>query len=150
MNWGDGFTGAGVLIALVALLLSLRVSRRQTDVQARLTAIEEARWAGEIDARRRARVVPAFWRPESNRLRFVLTNQGLAPAREVDCQLDALDDRQLPRVIGLDALPVDLRPGQSMDFLASSGLGMSTQIRAVVRWVDDAGEQEETFTLNTL
>jgi hypothetical protein len=157
MSWGDAFTGAGVLIALAALLVSYRVSRRQTalaqqqtDVQARLTAIEEARRADEVDARRRARVVPEFWRPEPKRLCFVLTNQGLAPAREVDCQLDALDDRQPPRMIGLDALPVDLRPGQSMDFVASAGLGMSTRIRAVVRWVDDAGEQEETFTLNTL
>jgi hypothetical protein len=150
MGWGDGFTGVGVLIALAALLVSLRVNRRQTELAQRLTAIEEARRADEVDARRRARVVPAFRRPEPKRLRFVLTNQGLAPAREVDCQIDPLDDRQLPRIIGLEALPVDLRPGQPMEFVASAGLGMSTQIRAVVRWVDDAGEQEETFTLNTL
>jgi hypothetical protein len=157
MSWGDAFTGAGVLIALAALWFTYRVSRRQTelaqqqtDVQARLTAIEEARWAGEIDARQRARVVPAFLRPEPNRLRFVLTNQGLAPAREVRCKLDALDGRQPPRVIGLEALPVELRPGQPMEFAASAGLGMSTLIRAVVTWVDDAGNQEESFTLNTL
>jgi len=158
MSWGDAFTGAGVLIALAALLSAYRVSRRQTelaqqqtDVQARLTAIEEGRRADEIDARRRARVVPAFWRPEPNRVRFVLTNQGQAPAREVRCKFDALDGAQPPRVIGLEeALPVELRPGQSMEFAASAGLGMSTLLRAVVTWVDDAGEQEESFTLNTL
>ncbi len=157
MSWGDAFTGAGVLIALAALLYTRSVSRRQaelaqqqTDVQARLTAIEESRRADEVDARRRARVVPTFTRPEPKRLRFVLTNQGPAPAREVDCQLDALDDRQPPRVMGLEALPVDLRPGQPMEFVASAGLGMSTRIRVVVRWIDDAGEQEEAFTLNTL
>ncbi|HEY5990494.1 MAG TPA: hypothetical protein VIV12_29505 [Streptosporangiaceae bacterium] len=157
MSWGDAFTGAGVLIALAALLYTHKVSRRQTnlaqqqtDVQARLTAIEEARRADEVDARRRARVVPAFWRPESNRLRLVLTNEGPAPAREVGCDLAPLDGRQLPRVMGLEALPVELRPGQPMEFLATAGLGMSTLIRAVVTWVDDVGEQEESFTLNTL
>ncbi len=156
MSWGDAFTGAGVLIALIALFFTYKVSRRQTDlaqqqtdVQARLTAIEEARRADEVDARRRARVVPAFRRPEPNRLRFVLTNTGLAPAREVRCNLEALDGRQLP-VMRLEDLPVELRPGQPMEFAASAGLGMSTLLRAVVTWVDDAGEQEESFTLNTL
>ncbi len=157
MGWGDAFTGAGVLIALIALLYTRSVSRRQTelaqqqtDVQARLTAIEEGRRADEVEARRHARVVPAFRRPEPNRLRFVLTNQAPAPARDVRCQLEALDGRQPPRVVGLEALPVDLRPGQSMEFIASAGLGMSTLIRAVVTWTDDAGEHEEPFTLNTL
>jgi len=100
MGWGDAFTGAGVLIALIALLYTRSVSRRQTelaqqqtDVQARLTAIEEGRRADEVEARRHARVVPAFRRPEPNRLRFVLTNQGPAPARDVRCQLQTLDGR---------------------------------------------------------
>ena len=49
-----------------------------------------------------------------------------------------------------EALPVELRPGQVMEFTAAGGLGFSRLIRAVVTWVDDAGEQEESFTLNTL
>ncbi len=56
MSWGDAFTGAGVLIALAALWFTYRVSRRQTelaqqqtDVQARLTAIEESRRAPDPD-----------------------------------------------------------------------------------------------------
>ena len=56
MSWGDAFTGAGVLIALAALLYTRSVSRRQaelaqqqTDVQARLTAIEESRRAPDPD-----------------------------------------------------------------------------------------------------
>ncbi len=56
MGWGDAFTGVGVLIALAALWFAYRVSRRQTelaqqqtDVQARLTAIEESRRAPDPD-----------------------------------------------------------------------------------------------------
>jgi hypothetical protein len=158
MSWGDAFTGAGVLIALIALLYTRRVSRRQTelaqqqtDVQARLTAIEEGRRADEVEARRHARVMPAFRRPEPNTVLFVLTNEGLAPAREVRCKFDALDGLELRPVHGLEeALPVELRPGQVMEFTASGGLGFSRLIRAVVTWVDDAREQEESFTLNTL
>jgi hypothetical protein len=52
--------------------------------------------------------------------------------------------------MGLEALPVELRPGQPMEFIASSGLGMTNLIRVVVPWEDDAGEQEEPFTLNTV
>jgi hypothetical protein len=51
---------------------------------------------------------------------------------------------------GLGAAGGKQRPGQPMEFPTSAGLGMSTRIRAVVTWVDDAGEQEESFTLNTL
>jgi hypothetical protein len=96
-------------------------------------------------------VVPAFLRPDQNSVRFILSNQGLAPAREVHCELEALDGLQPRPVLRLDeVLPVELRPGQSMEFVASGGLGFSALIRAVVRWVDDAGKQEESFTLNTL
>jgi hypothetical protein len=56
MSWGDAFTGASVLIALAALLYTRTVSRRQTelaqqqtDVQARLTAIEESQRAPDPD-----------------------------------------------------------------------------------------------------
>jgi hypothetical protein len=156
MSWGDAFTGAGVLIALAALLYTRTVSRRQTelaqqqtDVQARLTAIEEGRRADEVEARRHARVVPSFRRPEPKQLRFVLTNEGAAPAREVRCNLEGRDGRHPPQVMGLED-PVELRPGQPMAFVASAGWGMSVEIRAVVTWVDDAGAQEEAFTLNTL
>jgi hypothetical protein len=158
MSWGDAFTGAGVLIALAALFFTLQVSRRQTelaqqqtDVQARLTAIEEGRCAEEIEARRRARVVPSFRRPEPGQLRFVLTNEGAAPARDVRCQLEPLDGRRLPHLAGLEVLPVELRPKQPMEFLASAGMGgVSNLIRVVVTWTDDVGDQEESFTLNTL
>jgi hypothetical protein len=156
MSWGDAFTGAGVLIALLALFYTRRVSKRQTKlaeqqthVQARLAAIEEVRLAGELETQRRARVVPSFWRPEPQRLRFVLTNERQAPARDVRCQLEPLDGLRQP-VMDLEALPVELRPGQPMEFVASAGLSMSRRIRAVVTWVDDDGEQEEPFTLNTL
>jgi hypothetical protein len=157
MSWGDAFTGAGVLIALAALFFTYRVSRRQTelaqqqtDVQARLTAVEEGRRAEEVEARRRARVVPSFRRPEPKRLRFVLTNEGPAAARDVRCQLEPLDGQPLPRIHDIEVLPVELRPGQSMEFIASAGLGTSMLMRAVVSWIDDAGSQEEPFTLNTL
>jgi ABC-type nitrate/sulfonate/bicarbonate transport system ATPase subunit len=53
-------------------------------------------------------------------------------------------------MIGLEALPVELRAHQPMEFIATSGMGMSTLIRVVVSWEDDAGEQEERFTVNTV
>jgi hypothetical protein len=153
MSWGDAFTGVGVLIALAALLFTYRVSRRQTelaqqqtDVQARLTAIEEGRRAEELDARQRALV-----RADIGRGVLMLTNSGQALAREVRCAVTSLEEGVQPATIfGLEQLPVDLQPRQSMTFDYAKALGEAGLVRVVVTWIDDAGEHEVPHTLRML
>jgi hypothetical protein len=153
----EWFTGAGAVIALAALVVSIVVARRQTriqeeqtGIQRRLAAIEEARRAEELEARGQARVTASIRREEDkrgHRLRLVLVNEGPAVARSVTATVE--EAAQAPGVIGLDALPVDLQAGQEMPFMVTVGLGDRTPFRVVVRWADAAGDHEVPYDLQT-
>ena len=134
-------------IALVALVVSIVVARRQTAIQARLAAIEEARRAEEVEARTRARVMASVAQEERDRGRkewLVLHNEGPALASGVQVDL------QEGPVIGLEALPVDLQPGQSTRFPVLFGLGEVPILRITVRWADETGDHAEPYTLHVM
>jgi hypothetical protein len=150
MSWGDAFTGTGVLIALAALLYTYRVSRRQnragpaTDRRSGAAHGDRGGAARrELDARQRALV-----RADIGRGVLMLTNSGQALAREVRCAVTSLGEGIQPATIfGLEQLPVDLQPRQSMTFDDAKVLGEADLVRAVVTWIDNAGEHEVPYTL---
>jgi hypothetical protein len=80
----------------------------------------------------------------------VLTNEGPAVARLVTVEISLAGEAKPPTVFGLERLPVDLRPEQPMSFDLVASWGDATLINALVRWVDDAGPHEATYTLRTL
>jgi hypothetical protein len=82
----------------------------------------------------------------------VLTNEGPAVARSVTVEItSAVEGKEPPFISPLDQLRVDLQPGQSMRFDTAVAMGGDAElINALVRWVDDAGPQEGTYTLRTL
>jgi hypothetical protein len=80
----------------------------------------------------------------------VLTNEGPAVARSVAVEISSTSEAKAPDVLGLEQLPVDLRPGQSIPFDLLGAYGDAPFIRSLVRWTDDAGAQEATYTLRTL
>lgn len=135
------------VIAVLALAISADVALRQTAIQERLTAIEEARRAEEIAARTRARVTARIGheQPPQPRYWLIVHNEGPALARGVDVELE--ERPQTPTVIGLEDLPVDLQPGQERRFLVSVGLNDTQTIRITVRWADEAGNHAEPYTL---
>jgi hypothetical protein len=141
------FTAAGVLIALLALVVSVVVARRQTHIQERLAAIEEARRAEEVEARSRAWVTASVVR-EGSSTTLVLRNEGSALAREVDIDVASLDGhRPGPTVNGREVLPVDLQAGQVMRFGIPVAMGDSVAARVTVRWTDGVGEHAEPFAV---
>ena len=122
------------------------LARRQTDLQARVAAIEEARRAEEAEARRRARVTARF--DVSFRV-LCLTNDGPAAARGVSVEVRPIGDGE-PPALDLRDLPVDLRPGQQLFLDAQPGSpDRAASMLATVRWADDTGTRDETFLLNT-
>lgn len=145
-------------IALAALVVSIVVARRQTAIQERLAAIEEARRAEEVEARSRAHVSVSIARsgPRESAMVTVtaavvswpallaVRNDGPALARGV-----ALTDEgpQAPRIMGLEILPVDLQPAQQMVFAIPVELSDNPIVRVRVRWTDEAGDHEEPYTL---
>jgi hypothetical protein len=148
----DVVDAISVGIALGALVVSIVVARRQTGIQERLAAIEEARRAEEVEARTQARVTASLVHEQLDArrrdTRLVLHNEGPARARNVEAELE--EGPQIPSVIGLDALPVDLQPGQQMRFTVAAAMGDAMTFRVTVRWTDEAGDHEEPFTLSTL
>jgi hypothetical protein len=151
---------ASAALSLAALAVSVLLARRQTeleaveevlarrqsDLQARVAAIEEARRAEELGARRRARVTASF--DLSFRV-LHLTNDGPAAARGVTVELRPIGGGE-PPALDLRDLPVDLRPGQQLflDAQHPSPDGAAS-MTATVRWTDDTGARDETFLLNT-
>jgi hypothetical protein len=138
-------------VSVLALTVSGFMAWRQNRLQARLTAIEEDRRGEEVEARRHARVTLGIPQPRIGKGDLVLTNEGPAGAWAVTFGVSsAVEGKQPPFISGLDQLPVDLQPGQSMHFDMAVALGDAELINAQVRWIDDAGAQEATYTLRTL
>jgi hypothetical protein len=132
------------VIALAALAVSIVVARRQTAIQERLAAIEEARRAEELEARGRASVTASLHRGLDE---LTLRNEGPALARGVGLEVE--EGPHLPPVYGIERLPVDLQPGQRMTFHVPGQQYEAPVIRVTVRWTDAAGDHEEPFTLQT-
>lgn len=138
----DVVAAISAAISLVALVISIVVAKRQTGIQERLAAIEEARRAEEVAARGRARVT-ASMRPDF----LTLHNEGPALARGVGAEIVSLDEDPLPFIDGIEALPVDLQPGQPITFAVSHAAGDANTLRVTVRWADESGDHEEPYTL---
>jgi hypothetical protein len=141
-----------MVISLVALVMSIRTDRRQTAIQEQLAAIEKARRAEEVEARAQARVTASLVHQQRDarhqQTRLILRNEGPALARNVEAEL--VEGPQIPSVIGLEALPADLQPGQEMPFIVAIGLRDAAMFRITVRWTDGAGGHEERYTLSAL
>ncbi len=153
--------GVSAAVALAALVVAIVVARSQTAIQHRVAAIEEARRTEELDARGRARVtVNVSQRERPDRVvggrtivpppepLIELSNEGPAIARGV--QLDPERGPKLAEIFGLDVLPVDLQPGQSMTFRLAIAMGHGMTLPVTVQWTDEAGSHKEPFTLKIM
>jgi hypothetical protein len=145
-------------IALAALVVSFVVARRQTAVQERLAAIEEARRAEEVEARTRTRVTASIVHADPGPPMsitagppldswLVLYNEGPALARSIEAEVASLDGKPVPQIFGIEALPVDLQPGQHLTFRIPMALEDAVMVRVMVRWTDGAGDHAEPFAL---
>jgi hypothetical protein len=121
-------------------------ARRQSDLQARVAALEEARRAEEVEAAKRARVSVSF---DPAFFVLQLTNDGPSPARGVTVKVRPVGDGD-PPAVDLRGLPADLRPGQQLFLDAQHpSRACAATITATVHWTDERGAQHETFVLET-
>jgi hypothetical protein len=152
---------ASAVIALLALGVSgwfarkqakmsreqTRIAEEQIAIQRRLAAIEEARRADEVEARGRARVTATIRRANLAEPTLVLHNEGAALARSVDAEITSLDGDPLPMFDGIESLPVDLQPGQPIVFTIFRASGDANTVGVSLRWADEAGDHQESWTL---
>jgi hypothetical protein len=122
------------------------LARRQSDLKLRVAAIEEARRTEEMGASRRARVTARF---DTSFQVLYLINHGPAAARDLSVEVRPVGEGE-PIALDLGNLPVDLGPGQQVLLDSNHGSqDAAGTISATVRWIDDAGAQDELFILNT-
>jgi hypothetical protein len=141
--------GIALGVSALALIVSGLMFWWQNRLQSRVAAIEEARRREEVEARQRAHVTVGITRASNLRGDLVLANEGPAVARSVTIEISSASEAKPPQVLGLERLPVHLQPGQPMSFDLLGSLAEAGPINALVRWVDDAGPHEATFTLRT-
>jgi hypothetical protein len=147
---GIGISVLSAGTAVVAIRSSRKTAREQTALQAKLAAIEVERRGEKVEARQRAQVTASISRVRNLHWRLVLTNAGPAVARSLTLAISSANEAKPPQVLGREQLPADLHPGQPMSFDLVAGAAEATLLKALVRWVDDAGPQKATYTLRTL
>jgi HAMP domain-containing protein len=134
------------VIAGISLFVAARFARRQTQLQERVTKIEEGRRDEEIEAKRRARVTARIRHADFPYL--VLTNHGPAEARSVVFTVSAGSDGNIP-AIETELLPITvLHPDVPMSFWLSPVQGDCNVLLVKVTWTGDAGPQEKDFKLS--
>jgi hypothetical protein len=146
MDTGDVVSAT---IATVSLIATAIFAYRQTRMQARLTAIEEARRREEVQARRHADV-RAMVAGTPTALQLVLANDGPATARDVWATELPVGSDDAPLFHGLDELeqaPAVLRPGDRLPFPVLTLADTAERVQVVVSWKDEAGPHRESLTV---
>jgi hypothetical protein len=137
------------IIATASLIATVSLAYRQRRLQARLTAIEQARQRQEVEARRHADV-RATVTGTPTALQLVLANDGPATASEVWATVLPVGSDDPPLFHGLDELeqtPAALRPGDRLPFPVLTLAETAERVQVVVSWKDDAGPHRESFTV---
>jgi len=137
-------------VALLALVSTVVLGRRQMQLQKRVTAIEEARREEERRLQHQASVEAHFYKervslaPFDPKFWIDLRNTGLAPARNVTISVANADKHLRPGVtVDPEALPIPwLHPGQAVHIELDVIPGAPPPPDMVVAWVDGEGAQE--------
>jgi hypothetical protein len=130
------------------LVVAGKSAQRQTQLQERVTAIEESRHREEVHARRSARVTAMIDPVGDQGPQLVLTNHGPAEARAVGFTLSPETEGSLPTVIGAEILPLNvLHTGVPMPFPLSLARTECRILLVKVTWTDDAGPQQKPYKL---
>jgi hypothetical protein len=136
-----------LVLSVVAIVVSGTIGVLGYLLQRRVTAIEVDRRAEEVEAHRRADVIPRF-DPPGNLTHLVLSVSGGSRASDVSFELQ-------PSSILLHGEPTSfpsLEPGQEVrvrvaitydDFLP----GVPRVVLVRLRWRDDRGDQAKNMTL---
>jgi hypothetical protein len=143
----------GVVVSFVALVRTRRLDEQQkglrkkqeelTDLQLQLLRREVAEQTQHTTPSADVRV---SLEGPAGQARFVVTNWGYGPARNVDFKLRQREGRSSPLVHGdyEEKLPIpELLPGDRVTFIAALTFGSGTTFDAVLTWVDLDGSKQQ-------
>lgn len=161
----------GVIVAVVSLVRTRRLDERQnrfsekqeelTDLQLQLLRREVAHQAALPSATPQPAPPPAVAPADvratlehaGNGERFVITNWGYGPARNVNFQIRRREGRSSPLVSGdydeKNPIP-ELLPGDRVTFIAALTFGSGTTFDALLTWQNEDGSEQQRETRVTL
>jgi hypothetical protein len=145
---------ASIIISIIALTVSLIVGVAQVVLQRRITRIEEARHASELESKRKAEVtarIESFSTGQTGQAkayRFVLENLGPAPAQGVSFEIAPPASGEAPFVqTEGHNFPLVLDPHQDYKMACFVVMGTAPSVAVDLAWRDGTGPRTKTLTL---
>jgi hypothetical protein len=145
---------ASIIISIVALVVAVVVGVAQLILQRRMTRIEEARHASELESKRKAEVTARFethstgQTGQSKAHRFVLENLGPAPAAGVSFEIRPSEDGDVPYVEKKGhSFPISLDPHQPYKMACIVVMGTAPSVDVDLAWKDGTGARTKRLTL---
>ena len=152
MTISDLIAIGAVLVSLLSVCFSvhanknsLTLQKEQTEMQKRITQIEEAREQNRVIQSRKANLKAELREVKRNSYRLVIENSGQGTARNVKATLDGKPISEHPAILfdketKEDALIIGPHSGISYIMCITKDPGTSPPFEFKVAWEDDSGE----------
>lgn len=146
-----------ILVSLLSVYFSFRANKNsltlqkeQTEMQKRITQIEEAREQDRAIQSRKANLKAELRKVERNSYRLVINNSGQGTARNVEAKLDGKPILEHPAIASSQQEIKLIGPCSEISYITGIALDCSPPFKFKVTWEDDSGvpgEYETTLTL---
>ncbi len=145
-----------ILVSLLSVYFSFRANKNsltlqkeQTEMQKRITQIEEAREQDRAIQSRKANLKAELRKVERNSYRLVINNFGQGTACNVEAKLDGQPILKHPAIASGQQEIKLIGPNSETSYIAGITLDCSPPFKFKVTWKDDSGvpgEYETTLT----
>ncbi len=145
-----------ILVSLLSIYFSFRANKKsltlqkeQTEMQKRITQIEESRERERAIQSKKACLKAELREVERNNHRLVIENSGQGTARNVKATLDGKPILEHPIIAYGQQEIILIGPYSEISYITGITFGCSSSFKFKVTWEDDSGEPGEYETTLT-
>ena len=157
MTISDLIAIGAILVSLLSVYFSfhankksLALQKEQTEMQKRITQIEEAREQDRAIQSRKANLKAELRKDERNSYHLVIKNSGQGTARNVKATLDGKRISEHRAIASSDQEITLIGPGSEILYTVGITFDCSPPFKFKVTWEDDSGEPGEYETTLTI
>ena len=146
-----------ILVSLLSIYFSFRANKKsltlqkeQTEMQKRITQLEESRERERAIQSQKAYLKAELRKVERNNYRLVIENSGQGTARNVKATLDGMPILEHPAIASSQQEIILIGPYSEISYMAGITFGCSPPFEFKVTWEDNSGvpgEYETTLTI---
>lgn len=144
----EWISAGSLVVAIIALIVSVLSNRKANATQERLVEIEEQR-EKDRQAQRLSAQLRAELRKKGNSYRLVIINQGDAEARNVRVMMDGKPLSEHNVAVSNDRLPDVVGANAEVSCLLAITQGNAPPFDIEIKWDDDSGNDKEYRTTLT-